>query len=60
MRPATNCCAARQCPHLVWEMIGPTQNRRRGKRRRICQIAGTVSSYLNSCPSGLLSERVSS
>ena len=58
MRPVTYTCAARQCSYLIWETIGPERNMKRRKRRRICGLAGTVPSYLLSCPSGLLTEGV--
>ena len=50
MRPITGCCAVLQCAHLVWEVIGVPTVKKRGRRRRICDISGKVPSFMQSCP----------
>jgi len=50
MRPETGSCAAMQCAHLVWEIIRVPTVKKRGRRRRICDLSGKMPSYMQMCP----------
>lgn len=58
MRPVTGICAAILCAHLVWEVIGVPTVKKRGRRRRICDLSGKVPSYMPKCPVNQFSGQV--